>query len=79
MRTLEQLVRPNIWTLTPHGSMRSERGSSKVNIFLDANENPYNKPLNRYIIGKLDCAILQIRLYKNCIFLHKANHIKTGV
>lgn len=28
------------------------------------------------IIGKLDCAILQIRLYKNCIFLHKANHIK---
>lgn len=47
-RTLEQLVRPNIWMLTPHGSTQCEHGGSEANIFLDANENPYNKPLNRY-------------------------------
>lgn len=47
MKTLEQLVRPNIWKLSPYSSARDEfHGSASV--FLDANENPYNQPYNRY-------------------------------
>ena len=44
---LKQLVRPNISRLTPYSSARNEfTGVAKV--FLDANENPYNEPYNRY-------------------------------
>ncbi len=47
MRTLKQLVRPSILQLTPYSSARDEfHGSASV--FLDANENPYNEPYNRY-------------------------------
>lgn len=48
MRPLEQLVRPNILALKPYSSARDEFGGSGAKVFLDANENPYNSPFNRY-------------------------------
>lgn len=48
MRPLEQLVRPNILALKPYSSARDEFGGSSAKVFLDANENPYNTPFNRY-------------------------------
>jgi histidinol-phosphate aminotransferase len=44
---LDKLVRPNINKLTPYSSARNEFTGS-ASIFLDANENPYNEPFNRY-------------------------------
>jgi len=47
MRALTELVRPNILRLTPYSSARHEfEGTAEV--FLDANENPFNTGLNRY-------------------------------
>lgn len=44
---LDRLVRPNIQALTPYSSARSEfTGGAEV--FLDANENPFETGLNRY-------------------------------
>lgn len=48
MKDLEQLVRPNIWKLAPYSSARNEYSGRQAHVFLDANENPYNEPLNRY-------------------------------
>ena len=48
MRPLEQLVRPNILALKPYSSARDEFGGRGAKVFLDANENPYNTPFNRY-------------------------------
>ncbi|MBQ0074539.1 MAG: histidinol-phosphate transaminase [Prevotella sp.] len=48
MKTLEQLVRPNIWSLAPYSSARNEYSGHVAHVFLDANENPYNGPYNRY-------------------------------
>lgn len=48
MKSLEQLVRPNIWKLAPYSSARDEYSGKEAHVFLDANENPYNGPLNRY-------------------------------
>ena len=48
MITLEQLVRPNIWKLAPYSSARDEYSGKEAHVFLDANENPYNAPYNRY-------------------------------
>jgi len=48
MKTLEQLVRKNIWSLAPYSSARDEYSGKEAHIFLDANENPYNSPYNRY-------------------------------
>lgn len=47
MKSLEQLVRPNIWNLKPYSCARNEFHGSATT-FLDANENPYNAPYNRY-------------------------------
>ena len=47
-RTLEQLVRPNILRLKPYSSARDEYSGKEASVFLDANENPYNDPNNRY-------------------------------
>lgn len=47
MKTLEQLVRPNIWQLKPYSCARNEF-HGHASTFLDANENPYNAPYNRY-------------------------------
>lgn len=48
MKPLEQLVRPNIWNLAPYSSARNEYSGKEAEVFLDANENPYNQPYNRY-------------------------------
>ena len=48
MKPLEQLVRPNIWNLAPYSSARNEYSGKEAEVFLDANENPYNQPFNRY-------------------------------
>ena len=44
---ISTLVRPNILNLTPYSSARSEF-KGKADIFLDANENPFENGLNRY-------------------------------
>lgn len=48
MKPLEQLVRRNIWALAPYSSARDEYSGKEAHVFLDANENPYNAPYNRY-------------------------------
>lgn len=48
MKNLQQLVRPNIQRLAPYSSARSEYAGHEAHVFLDANENPYNEPYNRY-------------------------------
>ena len=48
MFNLQQLVRPNIWKLAPYSSARDEYSGKEAHVFLDANENPYNGPYNRY-------------------------------
>ncbi|MBO4267962.1 MAG: histidinol-phosphate transaminase [Bacteroidaceae bacterium] len=48
MKKLEELVRPNIWSLSPYTSARDEYQGKDAKVFLDANENPYNGPVNRY-------------------------------
>ena len=48
MKPLEQLVRKNIWSLAPYSSARDEYSGKEAHVFLDANENPYNTPYNRY-------------------------------
>ena len=44
---IENLVRDNIRSLVPYSSARDEY-SGTARVFLDANENPHNQPLNRY-------------------------------
>lgn len=48
MKQLKDLVRPNIWQLAPYSSARNEYSGHAAHVFLDANENPYNAPFNRY-------------------------------
>ena len=48
MLSLEQLVRKNIWSLAPYSSARDEYSGKEAHVFLDANENPYNSPYDRY-------------------------------
>lgn len=44
---LNKIVRPNILSLQPYSSARDEY-TGTANIYLDANENPFNNGLNRY-------------------------------
>jgi histidinol-phosphate aminotransferase len=48
MISLERLCRKNIWDLAPYSSARNEYAGREARVFLDANENPYNQPFNRY-------------------------------
>ena len=48
MKPLEQLVRPNIWSLAPYSCARNEFSGTTASVFLDANENPYGAGFNRY-------------------------------
>ena len=48
MKSLEELTRANIWSLAPYSSARNEYAGREARVFLDANENPYNQPFNRY-------------------------------
>lgn len=60
---LKEIVRPNIWNLRSYSSARNEfKGDASV--WLDANENPYNEPYNRYpdpLQQKVKDSIAQIR------------------
>lgn len=69
---LKSLVRPNVWEMKPYSSARDEfHGSASV--FLDANENPYNEPYNRYpdpMQWELKDRIAELRgVDRDCIFL----------
>ncbi len=48
MKALKELTRLNIWDLKPYSSARDEYKGVEASVFLDANENPYNNPFNRY-------------------------------
>ena len=48
MKPLKELTRNNIWNLAPYSSARNEYAGREAHVFLDANENPYNTPFNRY-------------------------------
>lgn len=48
MKDLKELTRPNIQALKPYSSARDEYNGVEASVFLDANENPYNTPNNRY-------------------------------
>ena len=48
MRSLKELTRPNVWALKQYSSARDEYNGADASVFLDANENPYNTPNNRY-------------------------------
>ena len=48
MKDLNNLVRKNILELKAYSSARDEYKGLRANVFLDANENPYNAPINRY-------------------------------
>jgi len=48
MKTLKELTRPNVWALKPYSSARDEYSGVEASVFLDANENPYHAPFNRY-------------------------------
>lgn len=64
MKDLEQLLRPNILRLTPYSSARNEYKGHEAKIFLDANENPYNSPYNRYpdpLQTKLKAAVSKVK------------------
>lgn len=72
MKDLKELVRPNVWEMKPYSSARDEfHGTASV--FLDANENPYNEPYNRYpdpMQWKLKDRIAELRgVDRTAIFL----------
>lgn len=48
MKSLQELVRSNIWSLKPYSSARDEYKGFDAKVFLDANESPYHEPYNRY-------------------------------
>lgn len=47
MFDLIKTIRPNIWKLKPYSCARDEF-KGEASVYLDANENPYNTPFNRY-------------------------------
>ena len=73
MKSLEELTRPNIWSLAPYSSARNEYAGKTARVFLDANENPYNNPYNRYpdpLQEELKKAIAEVKgVPAECIFL----------
>ncbi len=73
MRELSELLRPNIKSLAPYSCARNEYSGTEAHIFLDANENPFTKPYNRYpdpLQTRLKQRIAQVKGVKeDCIFL----------
>ena len=64
MFDLQKLVRPNIQSLAPYSSARDEYSGHEAHVFLDANENPYGAPYNRYpdpLQRKLKDCIAQVK------------------
>jgi histidinol-phosphate aminotransferase len=63
---IEKLVRPNVLSLKPYSSARDDF-SGEASVFLDANENPYNEPYNRYpdpLASKLKLRIAVLKSLK---------------
>ena len=49
MKSLCELVRPNIWNFTPFQCEREKFDGDGIScVLLNANESPYNSPYNRY-------------------------------
>ena len=48
MKPLSQLVRPNILALQPYSTARDEYTGGEIEVWLDANESPYDNGVNRY-------------------------------
>lgn len=48
MKNLNELVRPNILSLSKYSTARDEYLGNGIGIFLDANESPYENGYNRY-------------------------------
>lgn len=73
MYPLNQLIRPNIGAMEAYSSARSEYSGHVARVFLDANENPYNAPYNRYpdpLQTELKAALAKIKgVPADCIFL----------
>lgn len=46
--SVSHLVRPNVIKMEAYSSARDEYSGKQATVFLDANESPYNAPLNRY-------------------------------
>ena len=73
MKSLHELTRPNIWSLAPYSSARNEYAGKTARVFLDANENPYNAPFNRYpdpLQEELKAELSKIKgVPVDCIFL----------
>ena len=73
MKSLQELTRPNIWALEPYSSARDEYSGKEAHVFLDANENPYNGPYNRYpdpLQRELKAQISKVKgVPAQCIFL----------
>ncbi len=73
MKELSQLTRPNIWRLEPYSSARNEYSGHQATVFLDANENPYNEPWNRYpdpLQLELKASVSKVKgVRPECIFL----------
>ena len=73
MKPLQELTRPNIWSLAPYSSARNEYAGREARVFLDANENPYNNPFNRYpdpLQLEVKAAISKVKgVPVDCIFL----------
>ncbi len=73
MKDLNSLLRKNIQSFNSYFCQRKAHDNKSNKIYLDANENPYNAPLNRYpnteqkeIKNKLS---LLKRVQPNCIFV----------
>ena len=73
MKSLQELTRANIWSLAPYSSARNEYAGREARVFLDANENPYNQPFNRYpdpLQLELKEALSKVKgVPADCIFL----------
>ncbi len=73
MKALAQLLRQNVAKMKPYSSARDEYKGKTASVFLDANENPYNAPYNRYpdpMQWKLKTAISQMKkVPAECLFL----------
>ena len=48
MKELKEWTRENVWNLAPYSCARNEFSGRNASVYLDANENPYNSPFNRY-------------------------------
>lgn len=73
MKDLKDLIRPNIASLAPYSCARDEFKGREAHVFLDANENPYNKPFNRYpdpLQEEVKAVLTKVKGAKpECIFL----------